>query len=325
MKLQAEIGRREGLQVVLDGHIDEIKSGSVSDSFLGFHVVVDGKQNFPFTSKNGIAVKSGQENEIIIRSTRFESDTTIGKEVTPLKRNCYFSDENHPKHPMRIHKKYTQANCLFECKLEIARKEMILHNQTEESCVPWFYPKEDKHIFKLCDPWQMKKFQILFQNVADEKCPHCLPDCQSTHYKTSLSSAPFGYCDRTNLLLSPLCDLSTSKHKMMNPPVWRYAVKREYETFNGGHLPQFITNQPNVLENIRKYATDDETKNLAFRAQNENNPSYNALKKDVTIVNFYFDEPNVVQYIKYLRMTPLDFISKVIVTYNQVGYTDSSQ
>ena len=309
-KLQAETGRREGLQLVLDGHTDQIKPGSISDNFLGFHVVVDGKQNYPFTSKNGIPVKSGQENEVIIRATRFESDTLTEKEVTPFKRNCYFSNEVTSKNPMKMYKNYTQTNCLFECRLEAARKQMIQNNLTKNECVPWFYPKGDEHIFKLCDPWGMRTFQNLFQNINDEQCNHCLPDCRSTHYLTTLSSAPFGYCDRTNLMLSPLCDLST-KRMMMNPPIWKHTIQREYETFNGKNQPEFMTSQPNVLANIRKYATEKEAKNLALRAQNEKNPSYNAFEKDITIVNFYFDETDVVQYIRYLRMTPLDFISKV--------------
>ena len=99
----------------------------------------------------------------------------------------------------------------------------------------------------------------------------------------------------------------------MNPPIWKGVVKKEYETLNG-RLPEFIKDQKNVLENIRKYATEKEAKILAFRAQNENSPSYDALTEDITIVNFYFDESDVVQYVKYLRMTPLDFMSKVSMT-----------
>merc|ERR1712150_52586 len=70
-------------------------------------------------------------------------------------------------------------------------------------------------------------------------------------------------------------------------------------------------NQKNVFKNIRYYATEQEKQHLTLRSQHEQNPSYNALKDDITVVNFYFDEPDVIQYLKYLRMTPIDFISKV--------------
>ena len=66
-----------------------------------------------------------------------------------------------------------------------------------------------------------------------------------------------------------------------------------------------------MLDNIRQFATEEESINLAFRAQHKNNPSYNAVEEDVTLVNFYFDESEVLQYLSYLRMTPTDFISKV--------------
>ena len=98
---------------------------------------------------------------------------------------------------------------------------------------------------------------------------------------------------------------------MVNPPIWKHRVETEYVTFDGGQLPRFIKNPSNVIDNIRQFATEEEARNLAFRAQHENKPSYNAVEEDVTLVNFYFDESEVVQYLSYLRMTPTDFISKV--------------
>lgn len=304
-------GRKEGLQLVLDGHRDQITSKSISDTFGGFHVVVDGKENFPFISRNSILVKAGQANEVVIRATRFDPDERIKKEVPALKRNCYFPDENPRQHPMIIHQNYTQTNCLFECKLESVRRQRRADNKTRNTCIPWFYPKENKYIFDLCNPWETTEFQTLLKNVDDNECKYCLPDCKSTKYKMSLSSAPFGNCDQTNLGLSPLCDLSTGKNMMMNPPIWKDVVKGEYEKFNGGTVPDFVKNQKNILKNIRYYASEQETKHLTLRAQHEQNPSYNALEDDITVVNFYFDEPDIIQYLKYLRMTPIDFISKV--------------
>ena len=299
------------MQLVLDGHGDKLLSGSVVDSFRGFSVVVDEKQNFPFTTKNGFLIKSGLANDVAISATRFDADKVIKKKVKSQKRNCYFSDENLKKHPMNIHQNYSQANCLFECKLEVVQRQMV--QQNEKLCVPWFFPSQDESFLEICNPWQTKNFQRLVQNVDDEECKYCLPDCVSTKYKLSLTSAPFGYCDQTNLGLSPLCDLSVNKNLMMNPPIWKDVVKGEYQKFNGEQLPKFISNQPNVFDTIRQYATDEEGKNLAFRAQYEAKPKYNSLEEDITLVNFYFDQSDVVQYLTYLRMTPTDFISKASI------------
>ena len=101
---EAEIypGRAEGLQLVLDAHTDKVSSGSVSDNFRGFHVVIDGKEKYPFTTRNGILIKSGQANEVVISATRFESNQNI-KSINPDKRNCYFSEE----HGLKLHRVYS--------------------------------------------------------------------------------------------------------------------------------------------------------------------------------------------------------------------------
>ena len=302
-------GRAEGLQLVLDAHTDKVSSGSVSDNFRGFHVVIDGKEKYPFTSKNGLLIKSGQENEVVISATRFDANPNI-KSVDPIKRNCYFSDE----HDLKLHRQYSQANCIFQCKIEYTRDQMqIQNNGTSVRCVPWFYPVEDKYLFEICDPWQTRQFQSLLKEVSEDQCEECLPDCRSTKYKTSISSAPFKDCDRTNLGISSLCNLNTDSEAMMiNPPIWKNAIRGEYEKFNNGSLPDFIENQPGVLSNIRKYVpSEEEVKNLVLRAHREEKLTYNALEEDITIVNFYFDESDVIQYTTFQRMTVIDFISSV--------------
>ena len=299
------------MQIVLDGHRDKIASKTVSDGFGGFHVVVDGKTNYPFTSRNGISLRTGQANEVLIRATEFEADPRVQTTVSPMKRNCYFHDEHPRNYPMKMHQYYTQTNCFFECKLKLVHQKRNANNVTGKTCIPWFYPKEDKYLFDVCDPWETKEFQNMLKNVNDTDCHHCLPDCKSTNYQMSLSSAPFGTCERGNLGLSPMCDLSTKSDMIMNPPIWRYAIDEEYNAFNGKNIPDFLKEQKNILPNIRYFASDEDSTHLTMRAQHERNPSYDALDDDITIVNFYFDEPDIVQYLKYLRMTPIDFISKV--------------
>ena len=55
---------------MLDGHRDKVVPNSISDSFGGFHIVVDGKTNYPFMSRNGFPIKTGQANEILIKATK---------------------------------------------------------------------------------------------------------------------------------------------------------------------------------------------------------------------------------------------------------------
>ena len=158
-----------------------------------------------------------------------------------------------------------------------------------------------------------KKISKMLKEVSDDQCKECLPDCRRTKYKTRISSAPFKDCDRTNLGISSLCDLNTdSEHMMFNPPIWKNAIQGEYEKFNNGSLPDFIENQPGVLLNVRKYVPSEEgVNNLVLRAHREKKLTYNALEEDIAIVNFYFDESDVIQYTTFQRMTVIDFISSV--------------
>ena len=306
---QINTGRSKGLQLVLDTHSDKISSGSSAEEFRGFFVLIDGKDKYPFTSRNGILIKSGQKNEVVISATRLEGKAEI-EGVPSSKRNCFFPNE----YPLRLHKAYSQANCFFQCKIDYVRDRMYHENKAQGRCVPWFYPVEDKRLHEICDPWRTTRFQNLLEEVSDTDgdCKYCLPDCNATKYKTSLSSAPFKRCDRTNVGISPLCSISFGSSMMMNPPMWKSSVQAEYEEFNGGDAPEFFESQQSIMSNLRHYAPKEVVKNLVFRAERENKPTYNALEEDITIVNFYFEEAHVIQFTTSLRMTPMGFLSAVI-------------
>ena len=53
---------------------------------------------------------------------------------------------------------------------------------------------------------------------------HCLPDCEETHYKASVSAAPFRGCDFKNFGTSPLCNFES----MTMPPIWGARVIEQY-------------------------------------------------------------------------------------------------
>ena len=244
---------------------------------------------------------------------RFEGKAEI-ESVPSITRKCFFPDEHQALRLLRLHKVYSQANCFFQCKIDYVRDQMNEENKAQGRCVPWFYPVEDKYLYEVCDPWRTARFQYLLKEVSDidGDCKYCLPDCNTTKYKTSISSAPFRSCDRTNVGVSPLCNISFGSGMMINPPIWKNAVQAEYEKFNGGDPPEFFTKQQKIMSNIRQYAPKGVVKNLVFRAERENKLTYNALEEDITIVNFYFDESDVIQFTTFLRMTPMDFLSSVI-------------
>ena len=61
---------------------------------------------------------------------------------------------------------------------------------------------------RICDPWEAKTFRDFAENVPDEHCAHCLPDCEGIVYKASVSALPFRRCNSKNLGVSKLCTLS---------------------------------------------------------------------------------------------------------------------
>ena len=120
-------------------------------------------------------------------------------------RRCKFEDENN----LELYQSYSHANCKFEC--------YILHALEVINCVPWFLPKKDGTV--MCDPWQTQEFLKQFDSTI--RCPHCLPDCDTTKFQSSVYAAPFRRCDSRNMGLSPLCNLESSVY----PTIWSSQVR----------------------------------------------------------------------------------------------------
>ena len=62
---------------------------------------------------------------------------------------------------------------------------------------------------------------------------HCLPNCEETTYKATVSAAPFRRCDFKALGMNPLCDLNTFEEtneglRGINPPIWGTSAFNHY-------------------------------------------------------------------------------------------------
>ena len=310
-------GQNKGLRLIIDAHTDRISPSTVSDNFRGFSTVIDGGDKYPLTTKNSFLIRPGRENYIALSALSVKADEAI-KKITPKKRNCFFPDE----HGLDMHNNYSRSNCVLECGIKYARRMMISSkisnissslNNTKSSnetigCAPWFYPATDEEYTNVCDPWETKRFQKYMTNVPDDECDHCLPDCTDTIYQSRVSAAPFRTCDHTNLGASTLCDFDNLD---MNPPIWSNMVEEE---FTGADLkvPDYAKPDSKKLSNIRKSIVDPSSiKDLTLLNYYKNHKTYNAFEKDIAIVNFYFDQSNIVQFKRSLRMTMTDYISQM--------------
>ena len=131
--------------------------------------------------------------------------------------------------PYVIFRLYSQSGCVFECQLLYGQKE------SKSDCTPWFFPSTCKNTLVpsgkcncsivlanfFCDPWQTKHFLDKMRRAPP--CSHCLPDCESTIYTSSVSATPLRRCDTKNIGMTPLCSF---EEDMALPTIWSHQVTK---------------------------------------------------------------------------------------------------
>ena len=122
------------------------------------------------------------------------------------------------------------------------------------------------------------------------ECQDCLPDCQTTSFSLSASSAPFRPCSSLNRGLSKLCKYSSD----ISPAMSSEQILQEYS-----HLQKV----PRYLQKFQE--GDSSIRTLS------NGVEYDAYKEDIAIVHIYWDTSSVLQFERALRLTWIDYISQV--------------
>ena len=303
--IYGKAGHGKGLMVILDAHTDRVSSGTIFDGFKGFATVVDGTDQFPLTFQKSFLIQPGYENSVALSAVNIKADDEI-RPVPSNKRGCYFSNE----HPLKLHKKYTYSNCVLECSLDYTIDVLNRSNKSNGGCTPWFYPVGEIK-FGFCDPWQTRDFLRIMTEIPPGLCSHCLPECDATMYDSSVSTAPIRFCDHTNLGASKLCTMD-SNDVSMNPSLLSELIKKEFWKYKNGTMPDYIAPTVNKLPSTRLFLTSDLKKqNLVFKTDFEKHQDYNAYERDISIVNFYFEQAFVQQYKRQPSLNIQDFISQV--------------
>lgn len=151
----------------------------------------------------------------------------FARSIDPENRNCKFQDENDS---LKLHKNYSQANCFMECRLAYAQN--ILFNSDDRSiiCTPWFFPFVDGD-YAMCDPWDTYTILLrMLDDIPEEQCSHCLPDCQRISYSYLVSTQPFRKCTEKNFMVSELCNFQGSNLKP--PQIWADQVIKSFLDFS---------------------------------------------------------------------------------------------
>ena len=192
----------KGLTVMMDAHNDILAYGSVNTDYQGFTGSISSRGSYPLMDREGFQIKTGHFNLVALTATKVTADNDT-KDIAPKARNCLFPEENSE---MKIHREYSQANCLLECALFFAQNMLLENNNNSLPCFPWYFPT-NKERATLCDAWSAADFESYFNNVPDDQCPHCLPDCSSVIYDPTITAIPFRRCDFRNFGVSNLCKL----------------------------------------------------------------------------------------------------------------------
>ena len=97
----------------------------------------------------------------------------------------------------------------------------------------------------------------------------------------------------------------------MNPPIW---IKTVGDEFEGEKLdiPDYVKPNPLKLSNIRRaVGSPNMLSDLTLIQKYNKSKKYDAFEKDIAIVNFYYDQSNVVKFKKTQRITMTGFISQI--------------
>ena len=178
-KVDAKVGRNNGLRLTLDLHSDTISFGTIAEDFQAFTVFIGGPAEFPVLRERGIQIQPGHEHFLDIQGQTLTS--TGIEDLNPEDRRCYFQDEGN----LEFYDKYTFSNCKLECGIKVVEKMF--------NCIPWYLPQMNSS--QACDPWTARNFSYKLEQIhggsSEQQCYHCLPDCEEDTYTVLHSQAKF--------------------------------------------------------------------------------------------------------------------------------------
>ena len=291
---KTEPGKNKGLLVVLDSHSDALSASSLDSETQGFFGLITQTGNFPQRNLGGFDIKAGHKNTVSLSATKIDADSRL-QYLDPVLRNCYFEWENSF---LKIFKKYSHSNCVFECNFYYAQKEL---ESLFPPCSPWYLPTPDNSP-NICDPWQAAQMSEMMSNVPINHCKYCFVDCETTILKTRISTAPMRKCHLNNLGFKKFCNTSDkslfSSEFLSDLPVNDYQLR--FST-----LPYFYRN--NFATSRRKFGSSLSYGDV-FEASNV---EYNYLEKDLATVQIFFESAYATNIQRSPRLSWVDYYSNV--------------
>jgi len=137
--------------------------------------------------------------------------------------------------------------------------------------------------------------------IPDDMCKKCLPDCSVTIYNAKLYVEPFDKCSANNIGAGLFCKITFKKAMQMQ---MRLASQIQNESFNAStgafeKQPNYLTS---IKSSIRSYGYD------AFKKPKE---TYDAIDEDIAMVQITYQKATAIQMGSRLTMTWVDYFSTV--------------
>ena len=288
--------RNKGLVLMLDAHSDWLAPSSKDADFIGLSAFVQSSGSFPLMSQEGLKIKSGYNNITTLTSSIVIADDSI-RSLDKQARNCLFPEENAG---LKIHKKYTYLNCKFECKLFYTQS--VVAKKYNKTCQPWFFPFSSDSI-SICDPWQTFDFlQIMKNEIPNNLCSQCFPDCGFTTYNPTITVEPFDTCNANNIGVSRFCSINLRQTLPMQMRLFNQIRNEFYNTSSSKlvNVPDYI--MP-LKSSIRNYGYN------VFKKSP--NTTYDAFDRDIAMVQILFQKSTAIVMGSRLTMTWIDYFSAV--------------
>lgn len=112
MKMEAGVGKKNGLKLLLDLNSNQESFWTVYNKFRGFQVLIGQQSEFPVLQQRSLPIQPGAEHSLDLSATRLTSNGI--RDIKPQDRHCYFSDEGN----LDLYENYSYKSCMFECKIK---------------------------------------------------------------------------------------------------------------------------------------------------------------------------------------------------------------
>ena len=276
-------GKKMGLQLILDAHSDVLEAYSVRSDYQGFTGLITNPGSYLLADLKSFQIQPGQNNMVAVSAVLLDADDNV-RDIKPVDRKCLFADETTN---IKLHRHYSQENCLLECGLFYAQKVLKTEGNLNYSCTPWYFPFPDNN-YILCNMWQNYRISNIMQNeVPSDECNYCLPDCRHVIYSQSITAQPFRRCDERNIEVTPMCSILNKN--FISPPVWGKQVYNHFMNLTNT-VPDFVSKITSNQRTVKKsYQQHD------FFI-NRGQTVYDAFDQDIAILNVFFDSTTVMQF-----------------------------